>query len=175
MNKIETKNKIIEIFDYIENGKVVIDKKIFKGHPGLYFFHTKEDFNEKLDLLLNEEEYDRYDIYYIVQSLIKFLLNKYDSHTRMWFQDSTSFPIKFRIENNKIYVINITEDLNDVIGSELISINDIPINQIINELEKIICYSTKEHLELLISMYISQINILRSLPSIDNNISTAWI
>lgn len=171
MNKIEIKNKILDIFDYIENGEVVIDGKLFKGHPGLYFFYTKEELNNKLESFLNKEEYDRYDFYYIVQNLIKFLLNKYDSHTRMWFQDSIIFPIKFKIENGKIYIINITNDMNNIIGSELISINDVPINQIINELEKIICYSTKEYLELLISMYISQINILKSLPSINNDIS----
>ena len=36
LNKKEAEDYLIKIFDFIENG----DSK-FKGHPGLYFFHTK--------------------------------------------------------------------------------------------------------------------------------------
>ena len=171
MNKIETKKLINKVFDYIEKENIVTEYNTFKGHPGLYFFKTKEEFNKKLDLLLTKEEYDRYDIYYLVQSLIKFLLSKYDSHTRMWFQDNITFPIKFKIEDNKVYVINITEDLANVIGGELVSVNNISIKQIKKELEQIICYGTKEYLETTLSSYLIQLNILKSLPSIDNNIT----
>lgn len=171
MNRLDTKNIIKKIFDYIDCGEVITEYDTFKGHPGLYFFHTKEEYNKMLDLYLEKEEYDRYDIYYIIQRLIKFLLDKYDSHTRVWFQDNITFPIKFKIEDNKIYVINMTNDLDSVIGGKLVSINDIPIKQIIKELEQIICYSTKEYLETTISSYITQLNILKSLPSIDNNIT----
>ena len=170
MNKTDVKNIINKIFNYIDSGEVITEYDTFEGHPGLYFFHTKQELNKMIDSYLEKEKYDRYDIYYIVQSLIKFLLDKYDSHTRMWFHDNVTFPIKFIIENNKIYVINITTDLERVIGGKLISINDVPIEQIMNELEQIICYSTKEYLETTISNYITQINILKSLPSIDNNI-----
>ena len=170
INKNDAKTIIKRIFDYIDHGEEITEYDTFNGHPGLYFFHSEEEFNNILDSYLEKEEYDRYDIYYIVQRLIKFLLNKYDSHTRMWFNDNTIFPIKFKIENNKIYVINITNDLKNVIGGELVSINGIDINQILKELEKIICYSTIEYLEETTTNYLSQINILRSLPSIDNKI-----
>lgn len=173
MNKLETKKIVDKIFNYIDNGEVKTEYNTFKGHPGLYFFHTKEEFEKILNLYLQKEEYDRYDIYYIVQRLIKFLLDKYDSHTRMWFQDDVVFPIKFKIENNKVYVINVAEDLENIIGGELVSINNISIKQIINELEQIICYSTEEHLETTISNYLTHFNILKSLPSIDNNITKA--
>lgn len=170
MDKETVRDLINQIFNYIENGEVKTEYNIFKGHPGLYYFNTKEDFEKNLNLYLKKEKYDRYDVYYIVQRLIKFLLNKYDSHTRMWFQDGVTFPIKFKIENNDVYIINITNDLENVIGGKLISINNIPINQIINELEEIICYSTKEYLETIITNYLINLNVLRSLPSIDNNI-----
>ena len=59
LNKDETKKYIIKIFNFIENG----DSK-FKGHPGLYFFHTKKELEEKIKELLNKEEYDELDIDY---------------------------------------------------------------------------------------------------------------
>ena len=79
INKIDVKKIIIKIFDYIEQGEEITEYETFKGHPGLYFFHSKDEFNNILDLSLTKEEYDRYDIYYIVQKMIKFLLNKYDT------------------------------------------------------------------------------------------------
>ena len=42
LNKKEAEDYLIKIFDFIENG----DSK-FKGHPGLYFFHTKTELKEK--------------------------------------------------------------------------------------------------------------------------------
>ena len=41
LNKKEAEYYLIKIFDFIENG----DSK-FNGHPGLYFFHTKEELKE---------------------------------------------------------------------------------------------------------------------------------
>lgn len=169
MNKNDTKETIIKIFNYIDSYEETFESVIYKGHPGLYFFHTKEEFNKKLELYLEKENYDRYDIYYIVRKLIKFLLAKYDSHTRLLFQEYNRFFIVFKFENNKLYVTNITDCFNDVLGGELISINGIPIKKIIEELEEIICYSTKEHLFDEIAMALPQINILKSLPSIDSN------
>jgi len=170
MNKQETKNLIKKIFNYIDCGEVATEYNIFKGHPGLYFFHQEEELERQLDLYLEKEEYNRYDVYYIVQKSIKFLLNQYDSHTRMWFQDNITFPIKFKFENNDIYVIHITDDLDNVVGGKLISINGISIKKIVKELEQIICYSTNEYLQEMIVSYITQINILKSLPSIDTDI-----
>ena len=83
LNKNETKKYIIKIFDFIENG----DSK-FNGHPGLYFFHTKEELKEKINELLSENEYDEFDIYYITSLLIKFMLGRYDSHTKVSFKDN---------------------------------------------------------------------------------------
>lgn len=42
LNKKELEDYLIKIFDFIENG----DLK-FKGHPGLYFFHTKEELKKR--------------------------------------------------------------------------------------------------------------------------------
>ena len=51
LNKKEAEDYLIKIFDFIENG----DSK-FKGHPGLYFFHTKTELKEKINELLSENE-----------------------------------------------------------------------------------------------------------------------
>ena len=121
---------LIKIFDFIENG----DSK-FKGHPGLYFFHTKKELEEKTKELLNENKYDEFDIYYITSLLIKFMLGRYDSHTKVSFKDNVYIPIDFTVEENSFYITNITPIYKKLIGCKLLKINNIDIQKILYELE----------------------------------------
>lgn len=170
MNIKETRATISKIFNYIESGVEKTSFGDFYGHPGLYFFHTKEEFSTMLDKCLDKESYDRYDIYYIVEKLIKFLLDKYDSHTKLYFKNSIYFPISFKIQDNDFYIVNIIDKYKDVVGGKLVSINNIPVEKIVYELEQIINYSTEEYKNIMLTSDIKQLYILRSLPSINNNI-----
>ena len=170
MNLKETRATISKIFNYIESGVEKTSFGDFYGHPGLYFFHTKEEFSTMLDKCLDKESHDRYDIYYIVEKLIKFLLDKYDSHTKLYFKNSIYFPISFKIQDNDFYIVNIIDKYKDVVGGKLVSINNIPVKKIVYELEQIINYSTEEYKNIMLTSDIKQLYILRSLPSINNNI-----
>ena len=170
MNIKETRATISKIFNYIESGMEKTSFGDFYGHPGLYFFHTKEEFSTMLDKYLDKESYDRYDIYYIVEKLIKFLLDKYDSHTKLYFKNSIYFTISFKIQDNDFYIVNIIDKYKDVVGGKLVSINNIPVEKIVYELEQIINYSTEEYKNIMLTSDIKQLYILRSLPSINNNI-----
>ena len=170
MNLKETRATISKIFNYIESGVEKTSFGDFYGHPGLYFFHTKEEFSTILDKCLDKESYDRYDIYYIVEKLIKFLLDKYDSHTKLYFKNSIYFPISFKIQDNDFYIVNIIDKYKDVVGGKLVSINNIPVKKIVYELEQIINYSTEEYKNIMLTSDIKQLYILKSLPSINNNI-----
>lgn len=169
MNIKETRATISKIFNYIESGVEKTSFGDFYGHPGLYFFHTKEEFAIMLDKCLDKESYDRYDIYYIVEKLIKFLLDKYDSHTKLYFKNSIYFPISFKIQGNDFYIVNIIDEYKDVVGGKLVSINNIPVEKIVYELEQIINYSTEEYKNIMLTSDIKQLYILKSLPSINNN------
>lgn len=81
----DVNNIINDIFDFIDNGIIKTKDKIFAGHPGLYFFHSKEDLLREINSLLNKDNYNKYDIYYLVNKLIKYMLGKYDSHTKNLF------------------------------------------------------------------------------------------
>lgn len=170
MNIKETRATISKIFNYIENGVEKTSFGDFYGHPGLYFFHTKEEFTTMLDKCLDKESYDRYDIYYIVEKLIKFLLGKYDSHTKLYFKNSIYFPISFKMQDNDFYVVNIIDEYKDIVGGKLVSINNIPVEKVTSELDQIINYSTEEYKSVMLTSGIKQLYILRSLPSISNNI-----
>ena len=67
LTKKEFKEYINNIFGFIDSGKITIDDDIFCGHPGLYFYHSREEFDEKLEQLIEEEYYDEYDLYYVTK------------------------------------------------------------------------------------------------------------
>ena len=164
INKNETKKILTEIFNYFENGD-----SNFEGHPAFYFFHSKEELAIKTNELLNKNEYDQFDIYYIASELIKLMLDKYDSHTKISFKNNIYLPLDFKIDNNKVYITSISPLYQKVIGYQVIAINGIDIRKILYETEKIICYSTKEHLLAVTQSFLSDSNILKSLPSMNND------
>ena len=168
----EARAIISKVFRYIDNGVVTWNNDTFLGHPDLFFFHSKKELLNKMDSLLHQEKYDRYDLYYIINSLIKYMLGKYDSHTKAIFQDSIIMPIKFKIQNDKVYIINHSKNIEDCKGATIVSINDIKIEKILDELEKIISYSTIEYLHTMQEVDLQNFDILMSLPSINNNIDT---
>lgn len=171
MTREETRKYINEIFDYIEKDTSEDGERI-EAHPALYFFHSKEELEEKIEEFLSSKDtFDRYDIYYFTNKMIKFLLVKYDSHASIKFTIGTdfNFPLRTKIIDNKIYVVEIFKELEKYNFSEIIAINDIPIKQIIKETEDMICYSTSGWLKTKIESGIIDCGNLRSLPSIKND------
>lgn len=82
-NKEEARRVIQDAFNFIDNGKVVWKDMEFFGHSGFYFFHTKKELEQKIENQLVKDKYDQYDLCYVMNSLIKFMLSKYDSHTKV--------------------------------------------------------------------------------------------
>ncbi len=169
---VEAKNCISQIFNFIDSGKVVWDDDVFYGHPGLYFFHSKKEFEEQLRQSLVKDVYDRYDIYYITNKLIKYMLGKYDSHTKVKFTEVTHLPIKFLMKEESIYIINLSSELADLIGSSVTAINGVNIREILQQLEDITGYSTIEFLHVSQESALATADILKSLPSLDSHLQT---
>ena len=99
---------------------------------------SKKDFIKKKEELLNTMNVtDIYSFTYFMNYLIKILCGTTDAHTK--FDMQSILPINFRIINNEV-LINYPNNLK---GSTLISINDININNVLSELDKVITYGTK--------------------------------
>lgn len=166
--KEETEKNIYEIFDFIDNGIVEYNGKFFYGHPGLYFFHSKEELRQKINSYLDKDSYDKYDLFYMVSKLIKFMLGKYDSHTKIMFETNKFLPLELKVETGNVRIINQSSSLNDVKGGYLLSINGVKIDKILSEIEEITCYSTKEFLTVSQEYFIQNIENLKTLPSVSN-------
>lgn len=99
---------------------------------------SKEEFMKKKDELLTTMDVtDVYTFTYFMKYLIKILCGTKDTHTI--FDMSSNLPINFKIIENEV-LINYPNNLK---GYSLLSINDIDINVILNELDKVVSYGTE--------------------------------
>ena len=48
-SKEEVRKIIQDAFNFIDNGKVVWKDMAFLGYPGFYFFHTKNELDQKIE------------------------------------------------------------------------------------------------------------------------------
>lgn len=167
MNKEELIIKINDIVTFITDGRVKLFNQTFNGHPNFYITHTKEQFDKKLDSILKEKSYDEYDLYYYTNYMFKYMLNKYDSHTKICFINDKYLPIKIRFFNKAPYIVDCDNDYKKYKGTKILKINDVNIERIISELEKIICYSSDNYLKIELEKHLSNVNILNSLPSVN--------
>lgn len=115
-----------------------ITNKYEEIHVNPWHSISKEEFMKKKDELLTTMDVtDVYTFTYFMKYLIKILCGTKDTHTI--FDMSSNLPINFKIIENEV-LINYPNDLK---GYSLLSINDIDINVILNELDKVVSYGTE--------------------------------
>ena len=160
--------KEMDKFKYREELNKILNT-IEEKHIDMYFNISREELNNYIEELLNKYELsNEYDLYYVTNVIIKRIFGKYDSHTRLvWKNVDYNLPIRLKYINNKLYIIKVDEDNLDLLYGEVISINNIPLLKLIDEIENMTAYSTKEFLYTQIENILYNGFKLRSLPSID--------
>ena len=155
------KQKIQEILKLIE-----------ENHIDMYFNITKEELDKYVERILNENEINNeYDLYYYVNVIIKQIFGKFDSHTKIEFNNGDFYlAVRFKYIDNKLYIIRVTDETKELLYGQVLKINDIDINILIDEIKNMTAYSTEEYLIQQIEMSLINGYKLKSLPSIDSNV-----
>lgn len=162
MDKYRYKKELDKILAIIE-----------EKHIDMYFNITKDELNEYIKELLTKYELkDKYDLYYIANVIIKKIFGRFDSHTYLIWNDADfNLPIRLKYIDNKLYIIRTDEDNRDLLYGQILKINDIDINKLIEEIKDMTAYSTDGFLQIKIETILYNGVKLKSLPSIDSNIS----
>ena len=147
-------------------------KLVEENHLDMYFNITKKDLKNFIKEILEKHKIkDDYDFYYVFNLIIKKIFGCFDSHTKLvWEKNTSSLPLRFRYLNNKLYIIRTDEENKDILFGQVLEINNIEIKQLIQEIKKVVVYSTDEYLTSCIENIFYNDKILKTLPSIDNNI-----
>lgn len=98
---------------------------------------SEEELNQLYNnIVLNNDIDNDYSFNYLMNVIIKRLSGITDAHTQ--YDDIQDIPMNFKIFENEV-LVNYPETLK---GASLLSINDIDINKVINELDNVITYGT---------------------------------
>lgn len=148
---------------YIDDIEFLINK-LEEIHPDLYFSTSKTEIKEMISIFKsNNKPIDDNQFYYILKILFKKIG---DPHTMVRFKKKV-FPLVLKIINNKVYIINTSNENKHNLFSEITFINGVPILDIMKELEKTISYTTNGYLEYLLEFYLTEYYSL--LPLISGN------
>ena len=126
-----------------QNWKVDIDylkSELPKRHKNLFFQISHEEFSSKLDSLKNElPNMDDIDIALNLQQILSLVG---DSHTDIsyfkYISNNLKYPIRYYWLKDGLYVIGTIQEYNTILGKKLYSINDIPVNKILDRISTLI-------------------------------------
>lgn len=144
---------------------------IEEKHIDMYFNISKEELNNYIDEILKKYPLrNEYDLFYVTNVIIKKIFGIFDSHTSLiWSKFNYNLPIRLKYIDNKLYIIRTDEDNIDLLYGEILSINNIPLKELISEIDDMVAYSTFGLLQVKIETILFNIIKLRSLPSIDSS------
>jgi hypothetical protein len=146
-------------------------KLLEEKHIDAYFNISKEELKEYVNSILKEYKLeDDYDFYYISNMILKRMFDIYDSHTSICYKNADcNIPIRLGYIDKKLYILKTNEENKDILYSQILKINNIDIEKLIAELEKMVPYSTTGFLDFKIETIFYNESKMKALPSIDNN------
>ncbi len=129
----------------VREDMATLKRKFEKLHPGMYYYQSREAYNQLYDSLYNSI---RQPVSYLeaYQLLVQLVAGVEDGHTNLRF-DKKRFnakkvkyiPFYLRKIQNKYYIsINGSQDSTVARGSEIISINKEPIAPLISQLKQMV-------------------------------------
>lgn len=142
------------------------------NHICFPFAITNEELEIYVNKIIRENKINtEYDYSYYGNMILKKAMGSLDSHSRIMPYTNTMFslPLKLKIIDDKLYIINTDQKRNDLKYSEIIAINGVDVKILRKEIEAITSYSTKEWLNREIEKYLSHSEEIKSLPSIKKN------
>lgn len=156
--KAETQEKVYNPTDTFSRDKLkedftVIRNSFEEGHGALYRYSTKEEMDklfetafEKIDSDMTEQEYLRI-LLPVIGAVNCGHTSVRNSRFITWLESQPiTFPLGIRYLNRKPYLVrNYSENEDIIMGSELVSINGMPMDRIISDLLPAI--SSDAHIE----------------------------
>lgn len=110
-----------------------VKEELPKKHENLFFYKTKDIFNNEMDLLIsNVEKYSDADI---KGELARIVNSINDSHTSVDIRGNLVYPLSFFQFENDIYLVNSSLEHKDFWGTKLLAVNGYSVDQLRTKLD----------------------------------------
>lgn len=144
----------------------VLKNTLKNKHKNLFFNITKEEFEENiqnLNYIIDKLDYNDMKV-----EISRIIASIGDAHTTVKLPINYIIPLEFYWFKEGIYVVNTCEEYNELMYCKVVSINDNPIEDVIEELKLIISYENNWYLKSNLIKFIQCVEILYGLMIIDN-------
>ncbi|KGM98317.1 hypothetical protein Z968_00860 [Clostridium novyi A str. 4552] len=132
-----------------------------KNHPNLYENTSKEKFNNSIEKLKKDvPNLKQYEIELRIQEILSTLR---DGHTKVDTPKLAEeiYPLRLIWFKDKLIAIEAEDKYKDVLGKELIKINDVPINDVLKKINKFPSYENEQNLKVVNSNIILWYKVLK--------------
>jgi len=157
-----------------------IEKILPSVHDNFYAHITKEEFTSQIEKLkgdvphINDEEIKirLMEIFVQVKDAHLFIVNFYSDMQKIFSVETflnvslsnnmtSLIPIKTRWFGDSLYVTDIDSEYKQALGTKLIKINNVPIEDVMNNINKMIPHNNEQRLRFLNPMHLVHPQILR--------------
>lgn len=131
-------------------------------HSNFYSLKTKDDFLSGIELIKKKSNnLSNFQVALITQQLIaKFG----DSHTqldyRVYLNPDQILPLSFTWMKGGIYVLHAAKEYESILGNKIISINNIPVNTVIDSLSTLVTVDNLSMVKLMVPQMITYLQVL---------------
>ncbi|RRT86248.1 S41 family peptidase [Empedobacter falsenii] len=153
-----TKEQLTSDLDFIK-------EKIINAHANPFTEISKQDFDKKFLEIRNslKEGMTQQQFYYLSKPLIVTLNDEHSAMGDFCVTDSIKnnlkvLPLKFKYENGKMLLSENYSDDNLTIGDEVISLNNMPINEVLENCAKTIPGAKEERIPIVVDRFWVVIN-----------------
>lgn len=160
-----TSKQIEEDFKYLKEQLVEI-------HPNPFLFISEKDFEKELKgLALRSQSADELTFFF---ELMKIFSKMKDSHTRVKgigrILSEKKYPLRLKFLNDKYYISAIDPEKKKYIGSQILSLNNYPIDNITSKISEVITHENEVVLQNAIEQWIYEPDLLKFLRIVDDSL-----
>jgi hypothetical protein len=136
------------------------------NHINLFFSVSKEEFEKRvleLKAKINELDYDEMKVE--ISGLVAMFK---DAHTAIAFPVEKNIPLRFYCFADGVYIIQVSKGYERLLYKKVIAIEDVHIDQVMEDLSKIISHENKYFLKAQAAKYLQAADVLYGLLICDN-------
>lgn len=157
---------------YLREDILFFAEEFPKKHKYPFTYLTKESFQQQTEKLA--DRVGQLSNHEVFVELNKIIAQVKDAHTSIEYWDGYSYPLRFYLFGDGIYVVNADQGLYDAMYGRVTAINGVPIDEVLKQLTELVSYENESWLKSLLPKYLIKPVHLNGLGLIENEKSTLF-